>query len=306
MYIYDILQITEDFKIRLEEIKSKFSSDRLINQGLFLMSSAIFEDSIRGIIRRILISFPEKLNKKEYKISREEVCKISRKGFEVIIDSSLFYIFKDGVKNQLKYLFKIICNYKESNSEDIDHIIQKCEEISQIRNYLVHNGGKLPLKIIGSMGNGNKAYQSINLDKSQLNEYLDDYLFLFDLIETELKKKFSNYKKPVSKIQRLRELWDDCFESPLLNFDEYWDYDTSKDILTNAKFLDCEVSLSSSEKVLLSIWRHQFNDIYNTEEFIVLSLDDNTISKINKMYLMFNKVKLYHMHQRANPIDFDL
>lgn len=303
LYVDDLLEIIKIFDKRINEIKQKITNDEIINQGLFLMSSSILEDSIRSIIRTILISFPDKLDKKSYQISREDICEISVNGFEIIIDSALFRLFKGGVKNQLFYVFYIISNLDEKHlPKSTKELIQKCEEISLYRNVLIHNGGK-PTKLLV---NNARIYKPLNnypiiFDQKLIHNFLDDYKLLLRLMEIEILKSFKNFR-PVSKIGKLKKLWDTCFNSPLLHFDDYWHYNVEKDLIIDVKFTDYEESLSSGESVLLSIWRNQFNDIYKPKNFIVLSIDYN---KIHEMYKVFYEIKFYHMHQKANPMDFD-
>lgn len=49
VYSDDLLNVTESFQRKLEEIEKKLDNDFLINQGLFLMITAYFEDSIREL-----------------------------------------------------------------------------------------------------------------------------------------------------------------------------------------------------------------------------------------------------------------
>lgn len=71
VYSDDLLSITNSFKEKLEEIEKKLGNDFLINQGLFLMVTAYFEDSIRELMKIVLVAFPEKLTKDSCTISRE-------------------------------------------------------------------------------------------------------------------------------------------------------------------------------------------------------------------------------------------
>ncbi len=83
----------------------------------------------------------------------------------------------------------------------------------------------------------------------------------------------------------------------LLLFEDYWAIDEEQDLITDIKYSDYEENLSSSEKVLLSIWRHQYYDAIPTKEFLLCSINEDVIYKI---YKILDKVKFYHMYQMAH------
>jgi hypothetical protein len=145
VYSDDLLKITRDFISKIkEDIMPKLGNDNIINQGLFVMSTSLFEDAIRQIMRIILITFPEKLKIKSCTISKDQVCDIAKKGIEVVIDNELYSLFREGVKEQLEYLFHIISNMDKAElSKEIKILICKCVDISLYRNSIVHNGGSL-------------------------------------------------------------------------------------------------------------------------------------------------------------------
>ncbi len=157
VYSNDLVNITVSFLRKLEDIEKKLGDDFIINQGLFVMSTASFEDSIRKLMKKVLISFPEKLTKNSCEISREQLCAVADKGHSVIIDNELYFLFKDGIRRQLENLLKILFNKeykkdkkkndKNSISEDEKEAILKLEEISLYRNALIHNGGKVSIEI---------------------------------------------------------------------------------------------------------------------------------------------------------------
>jgi len=58
VYSDDLLNVTRTFQEKLEEIEKKLGNDFVINQGLFLMITAYFEDSVRTLMKVVLVNFP--------------------------------------------------------------------------------------------------------------------------------------------------------------------------------------------------------------------------------------------------------
>lgn len=297
VYSDDLVNVTTEFMKKTKEIIAKLGEDNVINQGLFLMSTALFEDSIRKIMRIILISFPEKSKVKSCTISKGQVCDIADKGVVVIIDNELYALFREGVKEQLEYLFYIVSNTGKSNlSEDIIVLIRKCADISLYRNSIIHNGGRPTDSLLmnASIYKINPTLRS-EYDRNLFQAFLNDYLNIFSSIESEIKKHFRLYTS-ITRVEKLKNLWYECFNSPLLIFEKYWEIDFERDLITDIKYPNYENSLSSSEKVILSIWRHQYYDGIKTEEFLLCSVN---YGKICRLYKGLGETQFYYMYQQS-------
>ena len=300
VYSDDLLYITDKFLKRLQEINEKLGDDLIINQGLFLMTTAHFEEAIRELIRIVLVAFPEKLTKDSCTISRDKICEIADKGHGVIIDNELYSLFRDGVRNQLEKLFKILFNKerkKNEISEDEITLIAKIEEISLFRNALIHDGGKVNFEInekvkILKYNSG----QNLGFDSEQVRLYANIYKEFIQKLNDEIKNTFSSYNE-LSLIERIEILWKECFSSPILRFIDYWEIDYDRDLITGIKYPEAEDYICSSEKVLLSIWRHQYDDTIKTEEFLLCSVNHQ---KICQLYEGLDNLKFYHMQQKAD------
>lgn len=305
VYSDDLLSVTKTFQIKLKEIEKSLGSDPLINQGLFLMITAYFENSIRELMRIVLIAFPEKLTKESCKISREQICAVADEGHSIIIDNELYFLFKGGVRTQLEKLLKILFNKeykvkmsdKNAISEKEKEAIIKLEEISLYRNALIHNGGKVSTEINERVKyfKPNDTENDLRFDSNLINLFIKEYSRFFAHLEDCINNTFSSYQNS-SRIERVKKLWKESFSSSILNFEDYWDIDNERDLITGIKFPDCERNLSSSEEVLLSIWRHQFDDTIKTKEFLVCSVNYH---KIYRIYKGLDDLKFYHMLQIA-------
>ncbi len=304
MYSDDLLNITDSFLIKLEDIEKKLSNDYIINQGLFLMITVFFEDSIRELMKKVLIQFPEKLTNKSCVISREQVCLIASNGHSVIIDNELYLLFKDGVRRQLENLLKILFNKeykkascKKSISENEKNSIAKLEEISLYRNALVHNAGRVSIEINEKVKYFKpKTQNGLLFDSELIKLFIDEYKKFFQHLSSEIKITFSSCKD-LSEVDKTKVLWDECFSSPTLQFEDYWEIDREHDLIKGVKYPEVEKNISSSEKVFLSIWRHQFDDSIKTEEFLLCSIN---YSKIHMIYKGLYDLKFYYMKQKAD------
>ncbi len=306
VYSDDLLNITKSFQEKLEEIEKKLGNDFLINQGLFLMITAYFEDSIRELMKIVLIALPEKLIKDSCTISREQICAVADKGHSIIIDNELYFLFKDGVRAQLEKLLKILFNKeykngkknsnKNSISEEEKESIIKLEEISLYRNALIHNGGKVSIEINEKVKYFKpQTEKDLRFDSELIKLFIKEYVKFFQYLNREINNTFSSYQN-LSVIERTEILWKDCFSSPILQFKDYWDIDNERDLITGIKYPEIERNISSSEKVLLSIWRHQFDDSIKTEEFLLCSVNYH---KIYELYKGLDNLKFYYMKQKS-------
>ncbi len=185
---------------------------------------------------------------------------------------------------------------KNSISEEEKESIIKLEEISLYRNALIHNGGKATIEI-----NERVKYfkpqrgENLRFDPELIRSFIKEYVKFFQYLNREINNTFSSYQN-ISVIERIEILWKDCFSSPILQFKDYWDIDNERDLITGIKYPEIESNISSSEKVLLSIWRHQFDDSIKTEGFLLCSVNYH---KIYELYKGLDNLKFYHMKQKS-------
>jgi len=305
IYSDDLLNVTDVFLRKLDEIETKLSNDFVTNQGLFIMITAYFEDSIRELMKIVLTTIPEKLTKETYTITKEQICTVADKGHDIIIDNELYFLFKDGVRNQLEKLLKILFNkeYKKNDKQNDNknfinneekESISKLAEISLYRNALIHNGGKITIEINEKVKFFKpETDKDLRFDSELIELFINEYRIFFQYLIKEINNTFSSYQH-LSVIEKTEILWKNCFSSPMLQFKDYWEIDKEHDVITKIKYPEVEESISSSEKVLLSIWRHQFDDSVKTESFLLCSVN---YDKIYELYKGLDNLKFYHMQQ---------
>lgn len=305
LYSEELLEITEPFLVKIKEIKQKLSSDQLVNQGLFLMVTALFEDTIRALLRTVLLTFPDKLNRKTFTIPRKQFSEIAEKGYSVIIDNELYNMFHSGVQEQLEELQKVLFNKSKSHEdqklpkrqidEKVEESIRKISEISLFRNVLIHNAGKSNRTLENIKFFKLKVQKVIDFNKNLVETFIKEYELFVLKVNDDIHLTFRSFKN-VSTVDKTRILWNQCFSSPIMYFDDFWEINTEKDLIVRVKYPFIESQLSRSEQILLSIWRHQFSDNLRTEEFLLCSIDYH---KIYQLYKGLDEIKFYHMQQKS-------
>lgn len=299
VYADDLIEITGEFIKFIRKIRENLEENNLINEGLFIMANSKFENSLRQIMKIILCSFPEKLDSKSYNISKKDVIKIADKGYKVIVDNELYVLFREGVQEQIEKLFFIISNLEyRKMDEDLINCIKKCADISFYRNALIHNGGRAT----NDLYNNTKIFKvpiyisNIIFNKELINKFLDVYLDLFNRIEIEIKGTYNFYSK-LSKLDKIKIAWQKCFKSSILQFDDYWDIDNTNGLIKGIKHPRFEDSISTGEKILLSIWRHQYDPNIHTKDFSLYSIHHKAICEL---YKDLDDLEFYYMKQIAD------
>lgn len=188
---------------------------------------------------------------------------------------------------------------KTIDNYTLNDYINKCADIYLYRNALIHNGGTPSNDLL----NKAKFYKvdpriDINFSKELINNFIDDYHAIFNFLENKVRKTYSFYNEK-TRIEKLKELWYRCFDSPILAFEDYWDIDYKNDLIVNIKYPRFENSISSGEEILLSIWRHQYYDAIKTKEFLLCSIN---YREICELYEGLYDLKFYYMYQEAERL----
>ena len=81
----------------------------------------------------------------------------------------------------------------------------------------------------------------------------------------ELKKKYGSY----TKIKAMKEIWSELFNSPILEFDDYWEYDAQGNLRSFKMDDICdkfEISYSTTEKILMAqLMMHYWGTLANVD-----------------------------------------
>ena len=144
--------------------------------------------------------------------------------------------------------------------DDANHqsLAKPVREIKASRNILLHNKLVTNGAYLEQAGESRRAKEEgkkLNIDRT----YLDNSVRAFASVVSEMKclmqAKYASY----TKLAAIRRLWDFCFKSPVMPFEDFWTVNEDRDCIVSSKRGRCEDGLSGSETVFLGVWRTHFN-----------------------------------------------
>ncbi|WP_101696241.1 hypothetical protein [Clostridium minihomine] len=259
----------------------KTNENKIVLKSLFVYGVSTFENALSDILKEFFKAFPEKIPESSFSFSKEHIINNT----DIILD-----IFLESAINKLTYgsLEKYLSTFTQVLAIDkIEQDIDKLIEIKETRNLMVHNN-----LIVNSIYLSKCKPSCIRADEKKISKELPfdkDYAYnsielcaiiLRDCIVIPLEKKYNSY----TKIKAMKEIWEYLFNSLILEFDDYWEYDKlgnlksfkldEEDIMSYFK-----ISFSTTEKILVSqIMLHYWGSLRNIDG---ISID---IFNINALY----------------------
>ncbi len=242
--------------------------------GLFVMAVASMEVMIADVLQYFLRSFPQKLSANELKFEKEIFFEnyfgLLRKAVDTHINSLSYKSFEDFFNKLLKYLSLDWPVFQQAFGDDI-------KEIKATRNLLLHNN--LVLNDQYSVTAGVKKRERPTIDKPYLQRTLQVLLEFEERLRRKLLEKYKDY----TRINANKRLWSFLFQSPVMPYDDFWQYDNATDRIVAFKQGRYENNLSRSELLMLSLWRAQFSLTGGGEAmkgFNMRSFDDSNQEKV--------------------------
>ncbi len=224
--------------------------DKVLMHGIFVLAVASTEVMLSDILKYLLSSIPQKLPEKEFKYDKETF-------FE-----NYFDLLKKSTENYVKSLsYKSFENFSDKFIEHVgidwpkfhNDIGKYIQEIKATRNLLLHNN--LVINDQYKESAGELKRRNIVVDY----QYVCSAVDLFIKYEDILKEKIINKYKSYTKIKANKELWSFLFNSPVMQFDDYWHYNEENDDIIGFKEGKHEGALSGSETAMLGLWRTHFH-----------------------------------------------
>lgn len=302
IYKNELTEMLDNTELRLSEIVAKFNDDSIVNKGLFLMATAYFEATIRDVLHYILTRDSKKFGKSSVSISADDIDRFrNEKLIDVATDNHLFNLFKGNLKAEVYKIYEFITNKNNIQNEskknfgELFELVTKLSDTSYYRNCLIHQSGKKSRDFDLNVEHYKTDSESLPYPKYLLEEFVTNYITFFGILKVEIIKNIHFYE--YTRISYLKDLWSFCFSSPIMGFENYWVIDEERDLIIGIKYPDYESSLSSSEEVFLSIWRHQYNDSIPSKDFILCSIDNR---KLMFLYEQLDHIKFYYMLQESS------
>lgn len=237
---------------RIEKIRQRKmnNEDSIILEGLFALGVASFEHSIIDTLRTLLNYIPDKLDVKSESISKQQL--IDGNPLEQAIENKVNSVSYKSLPDIINYFTKISGIPENIVTEDE---LADLIEIKATRNLLIHNNlivnsfYKETAGVKARQGQGNRHRLVINQD------YLFESLVIMRSILRKFKRKLKLKYKDFTKIKAMKSLFAYIFQTPVMKFENEFDVDEDRDVISNLKSeTSMKGNLSSSETLFYNIW----------------------------------------------------
>lgn len=270
----ELLSSLKDSKHRIEELIKIIDDNNC--EAFFIYSYSIFESTILNVNRVMLISFPQKIDKKfdinELKRSMIEN-PYDRNNIELLVERYLNKISKES-------LFNLLTIMQENCSIKIDFDEENINKINKLRNEFVHD------------------YYGYKNTDSMSNVKIKEYIGFLNLYIDEIIEKINCKYSKYTRKKFVERFWSRVFDTPLLPYEKCIYFRKGlfggEVVGFNIDYLKTKVrGLSSSEKFFLSIILHQYSTTINEILFkfsdipMLVSIDHNNQKKLNYIIDVF-------------------
>ena len=261
-------------------------TDEKYIEPIFVYSYSIFESTITEILRYYFNAFPEKIDK-NINIGKEELLSTS-----MTHDILLSYVEEYIRKYSSKALSEYLHFFEKTLDIKISLDLLLVDKISNQRNIIMHDSFKRDLL---SLYIYNEKLPCSN--RAVLQSYVRFLNELLDIISDKICSKYAAYTK-----ERLVHcVWNSVFSSPILRFDDIWNFDTNGALsIRNFEAIKEKVKdISRTERLFLAIIFQQFNNNINEELFSFrelppfVSLDNESKNKLIKLIDFFKYYPLF-------------
>ncbi|GEN89783.1 hypothetical protein [Oceanobacillus sojae] len=274
---------------KIKNIQSKF--DEVNYEAYYIYAFALFESAVCEAIRHVLTSFPEKIRKNlELKISTNVI-------YNNIYSPRL--ILAELIENEIKKINKGSAQSIVSEAEKICNVNltydkRFLKEISDVRNKITHESTDSKQEYL--YGSSYYSSQRYSLDK--LRELISYLLVILQSFAEELEKKYQKY----NRYKLLKELWNTLLETPLLKFENCISIGKNNNfggekmqVEFNFEYIrKVSTSISSSEKLYLSMFLQQYNTSINSEFFSFSDIPMlASIASKEKIYMFLHVMSIY-------------
>lgn len=261
-------------------------TDEKYIEPIFVYSYSIFESTITEILRYYLNAFPEKINK-NINIGKEQLLSTSMT-HDILVSYIEEYIRKYSSKTLSEYLRF----FKETLDIDASLDLPLVDKISKQRNIIVHDNFKTDL--LSLYINNVKALCSNGAELLSYIRFLNEIL---DIISAKICSKYAEYTKE----KLVRCVWNSVFSTPVLRFDDIWNFDVNGALfIKNFETIKEKVKIiSSTERLFLAIIFQQFNNSINEKLFSFreipsfVSLDNESKNKLIELINFFKYYPLF-------------
>ena len=283
----DVTALISKRKIEINSYeKILMRTDEKYIEPIFVYSYSIFESTITEILRYYFNAFPEKIDK-NISIGKEELLSTS-----MTHDILLSYVEEYIRKYSSKALSEYLHFFEKTLDIKISLDLLLVDKISNQRNIIMHDSFKRDLL---SLYIYNEKLPCSN--RAVLQSHVRFLNELLDIISDKICSKYAAYTKE----RLVRCVWNSVFSSPILRFDDIWNFDTNGALsIRNFEAIKEKVKdISRTERLFLAIIFQQFNNNINEELFSFrelppfVSLDNESKNKLIKLRDFFKYYPLF-------------
>lgn len=283
----DVTALISKRKIEINSYeKILMRTDEKYIEPIFVYSYSIFESTITEILRYYFNAFPEKIDK-NISIGKEELLSTS-----MTHDILLSYVEEYIRKYSSKALSEYLHFFEKTLDIKISLDLLLVDKISNQRNIIMHDSFKRDLL---SLYIYNEKLPCSN--RAVLQSHVRFLNELLDIISDKICSKYAAYTKE----RLVRCVWNSVFSSPILRFDDIWNFDTNGALsIRNFEAIKEKVKdISRTERLFLAIIFQQFNNNINEELFSFrelppfVSLDNESKNKLIKLIDFFEYYPLF-------------
>lgn len=227
----------------LEELNAG-ESGRAASAGLFALAVSQVEAAFSDTLLYVLTRNPWRMEFEELQVKRADVlsAEFAREILEIHAEE-LVRKWSYGSKELLFKRFQKVLALPESMLADKNMGFTRLRER---RNAILHQ----------RLRDGDKSGSSGTwVSPEEASGCVSQCLAFATDVSAAIRERYSSH----TRVAALRRLWSHLFESPIMQFDDYWIIDEEEDRVVATK-ADAPVgSLAKSERMILGLWRAEFN-----------------------------------------------
>ncbi|MBQ9983221.1 MAG: hypothetical protein IJP29_01390 [Lachnospiraceae bacterium] len=245
------------------------NENEMVIKSLFAYGVSMFENAMTEILKSFFLAFPEKMTEKDVSVKKEQILnhnfELEMKILETTINKLTY-----GPLNKYVSEFTKVLSIEDINEEKVGKLL----EIKETRNLMIHNN-----LIVNTIYLSKCGEKYVRADIKMINKQLpfnkqyacESMKLCIDILRDEIIKPLTEKYNSFTKIKAMKEIWNYLFDSPILNFDEYWQYDTNgrlKQFCLDKDTIEgrLEAGFSSTEKMLVSyILMHYWGTLRRVE-----------------------------------------
>lgn len=250
-----------ELELTIEQLQK--SENSIVIKSLFVYGVSTFENAMTDILKEFCKAWPQKMLGKEISLSKEQILNDTEVIVDTLLESSINKFIYGSLEKYISEFTKLLA------IEEIPHVSELIE-IKETRNLIIHNNMIVNAIYLSKCKNEcvRATEQDINKQLPFDKKYAYDSLklcidVLSDNILAKLKDKYGSY----TKIRAMKEIWDELFNSPILAFDDYWEYDDAGNLrhFINKNIGDYFNSCySTTEEILVGkIMMHYWGSLQN-------------------------------------------